>query len=139
MVVRMSKEDNIRVQSLGGPIAEARDWDRLGEVFAPDFVDHDPAEGQAPGLPGIQAYWKGFAAAFPDFVLAPEVLSADDEYVTIVATVSGTHTGEFLGHAPTGRRFSVRSIQTTKFADGRVVERWGSSDEYGLMRQLGLV
>ena len=139
MVIRMSKEENVRVQSLGGPIAEARDWDRLGEVFAPDFVDHDPAADQAPGLAGIQAYWRNFTAAFPDFALTPEVLSADDEYVTIVGTLTGTHTGEFLGHAPTGKKFSVRSIQTTRFADGHVVERWGSSDEYGLLRQLGLL
>ena len=139
MVIRMSKEENIKVQSLGGPIAEARDWDRLAEVFAADFVDHDPAEGQAPGLAGIQWYWRNFAAAFPDFALTPEVLSADDDYVTIVGTLTGTHTGEFMGHAPTGKKFSVRSIQTSKFADGHVVERWGSSDEYGLMQQLGLV
>lgn len=138
MISVMSKEENVKVQSLGGPIAEARDWDRLREVFAADFVDHDPAEGQAAGLAGIQDYWRGLAAAFPDFAMTPEVLSADDEYVTVVATLSGTHTGEFMDHAPTGKKFSVRSIQTTKFADGHVVERWGSSDEYGLMRQLGL-
>ena len=33
MVIHMSKEENIRVQTLGGSISEARDWDRLGEVF----------------------------------------------------------------------------------------------------------
>lgn len=135
----MSKEDNIATQSLAGPIAEARDWDRLGEVFAEDFVDHDPAKDQAPGLDGIKAYWRGFTESFPDFAFAPEVLSADDDYVTLVARVSGTHTGDFHGHAPTGRKFSVRTIQTTKFAGGRVVERWGTTDELGLLQQLGLV
>jgi len=135
----MSKAENIRVQSLGGEIAQARDWDRLGEVFAADFVDHDPGEGQGPGLEGIKSYWRDFTVAFPDFALAPEVLSADDEYVTLVYTISGTHKGEFMGHAPTGKKFSVRGLQTTKFADGHVAERWGSSDELGLMQQLGLL
>jgi predicted ester cyclase len=139
MVIQMSKEENIKVQTLGGAIAEARDWDRFGEVFAVDFVDHDPGEGQMPGLEGIKAYWREFAAAFPDFALAPDVLSADDEYVTLVYKVSGTHTGEFAGHAPTGRKFSVRGLQTAKFAGGRIVERWGASDQLGLMRQLGLL
>ena len=134
----MSKEENIKVQMLGGSIAEARDWDRLSEVFARDFVDHDPAEGQAPGLAGIVAFWRELTAAFPDFALAPDVLSADDEYVTLVYKISGTHTGEFLGHAPTGRKFSIRGLQTAKFAGGRIVERWGSSDQLGLMQQLGL-
>jgi predicted ester cyclase len=134
----MSKEENIAVQSLAGPIAEARDWDRLGEVFAPDLVDHDPADGQPPGVEGLKWYWRRFTTAFPDFAFVPEVLSADDEYVTLVTRVSGTHTGEFEGHAPTGRKFSIRSMQTSKFAGGRVVERWGASDTFGLLRQLGL-
>jgi predicted ester cyclase len=135
----MSKEENIRVQSLAGPIAEARDWDRLDEVFAADFTDHDPGDGQPAGLEGIKAYWRDFTTAFPDFVLAPDVLSADDEYVTLVYKISGTHTGEFLGHAPTGKKFSIRGLQTGKFADGRMVDRWGSSDMYGLRKQLGLL
>jgi len=139
MVIRMSKAENIRVQSIGGDIAATHDWDRFTEVFAEDFVDHDPGEGQGPGVAGLKKYWQEFATAFPDFALAPEVLSADDEYVTLVYTVSGTHTGEFMGHAPTGRKFSVRGLQTTKFAGGHVVERWGSSDQLGLMQQLGLL
>lgn len=135
----MSKEENIRVQSLAGPIAEARDWDRLDEVFAQDFTDHDPGEGQPAGVEGVKWYWRAFAAAFPDFTLAPDVLSADDDYVTLVYKISGTHTGDFFGHAATGRKFSVRGIQTSKFGGGRITERWGASDQLGLMRQLGLL
>lgn len=135
----MSKEENIKVQMVGGSIAESRDWDRLGEVFARDFIDHDPGQGQAAGLDGIKAYWRDLTTAFPDFTLAPEVLSADDEYVTLVYKLSGTHTGEFLGHAPTGKKFSIRGLQTAKYAAGRIVERWGSSDQLGLVQQLGLL
>jgi predicted ester cyclase len=135
----MSKADNIAVQALGGPIAEARDWERFDEVFAPDFIDHDPGEGQPTGVEGIKKYWRDFTTAFPDFELTPDVITADDEYVTLVYRVSGTHTGEYEGHAPTGRKFTIRSLQTTKFANGRVVERWGSSDMLGLHQQLGLV
>ena len=53
-------------------------------------------------------------------------------------TISGTHEGEFMGIAPTGERMSVRGCEIVKFRDAKVVERWGSSDEMGIMTQLGL-
>lgn len=51
----------------------------------------------------------------------------------------GTHTGEFLGRAPTGKRFTVRNVQVMRIVDGKRVERWGSTDELGVLQQLGLI
>ena len=134
----MSRDDNIAALSTVVPIAQRRDWDRLDELIAPNVVDHDPAEGQPPGLEGVKWYWRAWAAAFPDFRSELVVLSADEDFVTLVIQHFGTHTGEFRGHAPTGRTFSIRTIQVTKFAGGLVVERWGATDELGLLRQVGL-
>ncbi len=63
---------------------------------------------------------------------------ATPEHVITATTLSGTHTGDFLGHPATGRRFSVRSVQIMRVVDGRVVERWGSTDQLGILQQLGL-
>lgn len=135
----MSRDDHIAALSIILPIAQRRDWDRLGDAFAPNVVDHDAAEGQPPGLDGIKWYWRRFTAAFPDFKTAPVVLSADEEYVALVARFSGTHTGEFQGHPPTGRRFSTNMVQVVRFADGHIVELWGGLDSLGLLQQLGLI
>jgi hypothetical protein len=32
----------------------------------------------------------------------------------------------------------VRGVQILKFANGKLVERWGSSDQLGMLQQLGL-
>ncbi len=77
------------------------------------------------------------AAAFPDAEITPAHLVADDENVCLAYTLTGTHQGEFQGVAPTGRRIEVRGMQIGRFRDGQIVERWGSSDELGLMQQLG--
>lgn len=66
------------------------------------------------------------------------VVEATDEYVTAVLTVSARHTGDFQGHAATGKTFSVRGIQVGRFAEGRMTERWGSTDQLGMLHQLGL-
>ncbi|MBA2550007.1 MAG: ester cyclase, partial [Nocardioidaceae bacterium] len=41
------------------------------------------------------------------------------------------------GIAPTGRKIEVRGVQIGRFEDGKIVERWGSSDELGILQQLG--
>jgi len=134
----MSRDDNIATLSTIVPIAQRRDWDRLDEAVAADVVDHDPIEGQPPGLEGVKWAWRRFTTGFPDFRFELVVLHADEDYVTAVVRVWGTHTGEYRGHAPTGRTFSIRLIHIARFAGGLIVERWGAMDVHGLLRQLGL-
>jgi steroid delta-isomerase-like uncharacterized protein len=134
----MSKDQNTAAQERLGEILDQRAFDRFPEVWAADVVDHDPAPDQAPGLQGIVDFWTSFASAFPDFTATPEALVADDDHVSVVLTLSGTHSGDFQGHAPTGKSFTIRGIQVARFEDGKIVERWGSSDEKGLSAQLGL-
>jgi len=135
----MSREQNIATQQIGGEIGGTRDFDRFDEVFAQNVIDHDGAEGQAPGVEGIKEYWRSLNESFPDFKLDVDVFDANDDYVFFAYRLSGTHTGEYLGYAPTGRRFEVRSLQISKFEDGKCVERWGATDILGILTQLGLV
>jgi predicted ester cyclase len=134
----MSKEENLAAQSIGGEIAISHDWERFDEVMAQGVVDHDAAEDQPAGVEGIKQYWRQLAESFPDFKLDVDVLLADDEYVTLAYRLSGTHRGIFLGHAPTGKRFEVRSLQIGRFDNGLMVERWGATDLLGILMQLGL-
>lgn len=135
----MAKDTNVKTQEKLGEILTAREVSRLGEGFHADVVDHDPVPGAPAGLAGIQEFWSSFFEAFPDVDLKVETLVADDEYVTAVFTISGTHTGPFEGNEPTGKSFQVRGIQVGKFnEEGLIVERWGATDQATLMQQLGL-
>lgn len=135
----MSGDDAISGLAFLWPIVKARDWDRLGELYAWDVVDHERFEGQPPGLAGVEWRYRNLETAFPDFSYQPLALFADGDFVTLVTDLCGTHTGVWQGHAPTGRTFSIRVIQLTKFAHGLAVERWVGADWLGLLQQLGLV
>ena len=52
--------------------------------------------------------------------------------------MTGTHQGDFMGVPATGKRVSARGMQIGRFEDGKMVERWGSSDELGILKQLGV-
>ena len=133
----MSKEDNVAAQlHLAGSINNG-DVDAGVETFAEDSVDRDPAPGQGPGREGFRDFWNTITAAFPDAHIEPRHEVVDDEHVVVAYTLTGTHEGEFEGIAPTGRKISINGIQIGRFENGKIVERWGSSDELGIMKQLG--
>lgn len=112
--------------------------DTLDEVVDQDAVDHDPAPGQERGPEGFKDFFSTLRAAFPDLKLEPVTVVADDEHVAMAYTINGTHQGEFQGIAASGRRISARGVEIVKFRDGKLIERWGSSDELGILMQLGL-
>lgn len=133
----MSREQNIVAQEKFGQAANTGNFGLFDEVVAPDAVDNDPAPGQGRGPEGFKTFFGMMRSAFPDLGIEVKQMVADDENVAIAYTVTGTHEGEFQGVAPTGKRFSVRGCQISRFQNGMLVERWGSSDELGIMQQLG--
>jgi predicted ester cyclase len=52
---------------------------------------------------------------------------------------SGTHRGEFLGEAATGKRKDVEEVFFLRAEDGKFVEFWVLEDSMGRRRQLGLI
>ena len=60
-------------------------------------------------------------------------------WMTPVVVCSGTHTGDWLGHPPTGRQFRrVPEVYFFAFTDSRISKACGLEDTYGRLRQLGL-
>ena len=109
----------------------------IREVVAEDVKDHDPAPMQGPGPQGFIDFFSMMRSAFPDFKVDVAHMVTDEENVSFAYTVTGTHQGEFMGLAPTGKSFKVRGMQIGRFEDGKLKERWGSSDELGILKQLG--
>lgn len=134
----MSRETNIAAQEHLAQNVNAGNIDAAVESFAQDAVDHDPAPGQPAGREGFKAFFTELTAAFPDAHIEPAHLVADDDNVAVAYTLTGTHEGEFQGIAATGRKIEVRGLQIGRFENGQIVERWGSSDELGILQQLGV-
>ena len=132
----MAKEQNIAAQELLGELINSGQIDRLDEVFADDALDHDPAPEQGPGAEGFKTFFRTLTSAFPDAKVEPATVVADDQHVCLAYTLTGTHQGEFQGVAATGRPIEVRGVQIGRFRDGKLVERWGSTDELGIMQQI---
>ena len=115
-------------------------YDDLEEFITRDFTIHfaDPGE-QIRGIEGVKQFYVELRQAFPDIHFTIDSQIAEADKVVTQWTARGTHKGVFRGIQPTGRKFSMTSIDIDRFVDGKVVECWPSMDELGLLRQLGVV
>jgi steroid delta-isomerase-like uncharacterized protein len=130
---------NIAAQTAFGEAVITGNLDALDEIVAPDSIDHDPAPGQMSGAEGYKAMFGELRAAFPDLNVEVEHLVATDDELAFAYSITGTHLGPLMGQPATGKKVSYRGMQISRFdSDGKLVERWGSSDELGMLRQLGL-
>lgn len=65
---------------------------------------------------------------------------ADEDNVAIAYTMTGTQEGSFQGIPATGKKIKARGMQIAKFdSDARIKERWGSSDQLGILQQIGAI
>ena len=133
----MSKEQNIKAQEAFGEAVNAGKLSDIKKYVADNVMDHDPAPDQGPGAQGLVDFFTQFRAAFPDLKIEPETLVADDDKVALAYTATGTHQGDFMGIAATGRKVKARGLQIGRFEDGKLVERWGMSDQLGMLQQIG--
>lgn len=133
----MSKEQNLQTQTQWGEAVNSGNLEALRPLVAPQSIDHDPAPNQGSGAQGYIDMFAEMRAAFPDLKASPEHLTADDDTVALAYTLTGTHKGDFMGIAPTGKAFKARGVQIARFENGKLVERWGSSDQLGILQQLG--
>lgn len=111
--------------------------DFVDEALAEDFVEHEDIPGVAPGRDGVKELFATLKQAFPDLLLRAEDTVAEGDRVVIRFRLTGTHEGEFLGIAPTGREVDVTGFDMVRVEGGKAVEHWGATDMLKLMEQLG--
>jgi predicted ester cyclase len=107
----------------------------IDELVATDFVDHNPGPGQAPGVEGVKQFFAALRAAMSRLQVDLEHLLAEGDLVMTHVSIRGTHTGDLMGIAPTGKEVVLRISDIVRIANGKAVERWGVEDMSGLFGQ----
>jgi predicted ester cyclase len=77
--------------------------------------------------------------SFPDYHGADEIQVAEGDMVAGRFVFHGTHEGEFMGLAPTGRQVTFRGLSLNRVVDGKIVEAWVEIDLGDLLGQIGAV
>lgn len=114
------------------------------EIFAADCVSHQLQSGVAPvGVPrspeAVKHHVAEWLAGFPDLRFSVEQLIAEADHVVSRSVMHGTHTGTWLGVAPTGKRVSIWMFVVHRILNGKIVEDWVLVEALGFFQQLKIV
>jgi len=116
----------------------AHNLDLLDDLVAPDYVD--PDYPQLKGLEGLKQMMSMAFMAFPDYHETIEDIIAEEDKVWILLRYTGTHKGEFMGLAPTGKKLRSLAVDMYRLEDGKIV--WGKripTPDLAFFKQLGLI
>lgn len=110
-------------------VFETRDIAQLKDLVAEDVRVHGAGRHvQGRAHPESSVMTPGLS----DCRVRVDDLFAAEDRVTVAFTCTYTHDR-------TGRDLTVTGVKSYRLRDGRIVEFWGETDLYGLLRQAGLV
>ncbi|MDH5733953.1 MAG: ester cyclase [Candidatus Bathyarchaeota archaeon] len=135
----MSLEENKAiVRKFVEVVFSKQNWDRLDDIVAPDYVD--PDYPQLGGREGLKQMMNMAFKALPDWHETIEDISAEGDKVWVLLACSGTHTGEFMGIAPTGKKVTIMAVDIYRIANGKIVWcRRIPTPDLAFFKQLGVV
>jgi predicted ester cyclase len=111
-------------------------WD---EVCTPDFINHDPGlPAPDADLPTIKrTIAELLFTAFPNIMSSEEDTVVEGNKVLVRRTLRGTHTGPFMGIAPTDREIVFGGVWLAHLSGGKIREQWVYFDALGTLQQVG--
>ena len=117
------------------------DMSVVDELCAPDIVRTTPPSiGVITyGIEELKHSMITLRTAFPDAkITVNRSTIARANRVTVQWTITGTHQGEFLGVAATGKKIKTSGISILTFAKGKIVDYYSMWDDLHIWRQLGV-
>jgi steroid delta-isomerase-like uncharacterized protein len=114
------------------------DLDAIGALVSPEYVNH-AASTEEYRHGGARRIWEWILSVFPDHRFDVEDVAADGDTVAVRGTMVGTHEGELMGIAPTGKRVAAQQSHWFRVQEGKLAEHWAVRDDLGMLQQLGVV
>ncbi len=137
----MSEENKAIVRRFVDEVQSQHKLDVLDELFAPDIVNHSEATGVSlpPGVEGFKAFLGMMFVAFPDVRATINNQVAEGDRVVTHKTFRGTHQGEFMGIAPTGKTVEIEGMDVFRIVEGKCTDHWGVFDQLGMLQQIDAI
>lgn len=112
--------------------------DLLDDVLTPDWQDSPLVPGQVDGPQGLKDQFPVFFQAFPDLKIVIHEIIGGAGRVGVRASITGTHQGEVMGFAPTGKPVDMAIHEFHYIQDGKITHTWHLEDWFGMFNRIGV-
>ena len=132
----MSEVNETVMRRFIGEVINNGDFSVLDELVQPNYVYRSPDQ-ELDGPEALKGLLAAYRTAFPDLHIEIEEMVSAGNKTVISFTLSGTHEGDLMGIAASGRQVKVSGMILSHFENGKIVEEWESYNEMEMMQQLG--
>jgi steroid delta-isomerase-like uncharacterized protein len=110
----------------------------IERLMGEDAVFHG-LDGSSLRLPDFKAFQGAFRRAMPDIRVELVRTICEGDLVAMQCDVTGTHTGDGIGIAPTGKAVHFGGMCIGRFENGQIREGWNCFDFMTMYQQLGVL
>jgi steroid delta-isomerase-like uncharacterized protein len=124
-------------------------WNQRKLEIADDIFDKDchtfqlrsgaPVTSTPRGPESIKNHIAEWLSAFPDLIFTIEQMIAEGDRVSTMLVMDGTHTGQWLGIPPNGKRISIRMMTIHQIRSCKIIQDWVIVESLGFFQQLGIL
>ena len=90
------------------------------------------------GVQGVKDYYKNYVTGFSDRSFTIVDLFGQRDKIVKHWNFKGTHTGNFFGIPPSGRKLDLSGVTLVKMKDGKIAQEHDIFDNLSFLKQLGL-
>ena len=135
----MIEKNKELIRALVEDVIHGGDLERIPELFAPNYMPHDPSNpGRMGGIEGARRFISMLHAGMSDIRYTIEDMIAEGDLVAVRYRESGAFVGPYHGQMPNARSYELVAIEWFEVKDGRIRRRWGARDSASQARQLGM-
>ncbi|WP_336517107.1 ester cyclase [Pollutibacter soli] len=132
-------EENIRIYSNAwDEIANKGNLLVFDSAFAPAVV-YDNVTTHLQGVDAVRKYFSEYVTGFSNRDFKVLEIYGQGDHVIKRWSFTGTHTGDFAGIKPTGKRITVEGVTIARMVNGKITEERDYADDLGLMQKLGVI
>ncbi len=136
----MSTEQNKQlVRDYYEQVFNTGDVERLAEFISPHYTEVYLNERHELGVDGALEHVLGVRKTYEGLHLTIDQQIAEGQWVVTCVTMRGTHAGEWIGMAPTGKEVEMTAVNIDRVVEGRIVEHGGAANMLAPLLSIGAV
>ena len=115
-------------------------WNDKNLIAIDEFVHHEivihSLLGDFYGSEALKNVVKAWLHGFPDLCVLNDCVTSKNDRVIIQWRATGTHSGEFKGRPPTGKKIAYSGVTAYRIQNNKIVEYWAYLDMQHLLSQI---
>ncbi|MDP9076092.1 MAG: ester cyclase [Bacteroidota bacterium] len=123
--VEKNKEVVIRINKEYWEIGEV---EIAAELLADNYVNHYAPPNGPNGASLMVQFIQSFKKGFSNVTVECHEVLAQGNRVSLIKTITATHTGDFMGKAATGKKVVINIVEIDALKDGKITDTWALSN-----------